>query len=55
VGLLSYLSPIGALFLAVPLLGEWPDIWFVVGTALVLYGVWLAERKNIKVKTAPTS
>ena len=55
VGLLSYLSPIGALLLAVPLLGEWPDIWFVLGTVLVLYGVWLAERKNIKVKTAPTS
>ncbi|MFO0703789.1 MAG: DMT family transporter [Patescibacteria group bacterium] len=50
VGLLSYLSPIGALFVAMPLIGEVPDIWFVLGTILVLYGVWLAERKVTKRK-----
>lgn len=45
VGLLSYLAPVSALLIAVPLLGEWPSIWFVMGTILVLYGVWIAERK----------
>jgi drug/metabolite transporter (DMT)-like permease len=46
IGLLSYLSPIGALLFAIPLLGEFPDIWFVIGSVLILYGVWVAEKKK---------
>jgi len=48
VGLLSYVSPIGALVIAVPFLHEYPNIWFIIGSALVLFGVWFAERKIVR-------
>lgn len=46
IGLLSYLAPIGALVIAMPLLHEMPDIWFVIGSILVILGVWVAEKKS---------
>lgn len=45
VGLLSYVSPIGAMFIAIPFLHEYPNIWFIIGSSLVLFGVWYAGRK----------
>ncbi len=45
IALLSYLSPIGALMLGIPLLHEIPDMWFIIGAAFVLYGVWIAEGR----------
>ncbi|HNQ31588.1 MAG TPA: EamA family transporter [Candidatus Woesebacteria bacterium] len=44
VGLFSYLAPISALLVGIPLLHEYPDLWFIIGSALVLVGVWIAER-----------
>ncbi len=46
IGLLSYLSPVGALVIAGPLLHEMPDIWFFIGSILVILGVWIAEKKS---------
>lgn len=45
VGLFSYLAPISALMVGVPLLKEYPDLWFIIGSSLVLLGVWIAERR----------
>lgn len=46
IGLLSYISPLSALLVGIPLLHEYPDLWFIIGAALVLFGVWIAERKT---------
>lgn len=46
VGLFSYFSPLAALIVGIPLLHEYPDLWFIIGSALVLFGVWIAERKT---------
>ncbi len=46
VGIFSYLSPISALIVGIPLLHEYPDLWFIIGSALVLFGLWIAERKT---------
>jgi len=48
VGLFSYLSPIAALLVGIPLLHEYPDLWFIMGARLVLFGVWVAEKKTRK-------
>lgn len=44
-GLFSYLAPISALLLGIPLLHEYPNLWFIIGSVLVLAGVWVAEHK----------
>ena len=46
VGLFSYLSPLAALVVGIPLLHEYPDLWFIMGAGLVLFGVWIAEKKT---------
>ncbi len=46
VGLFSYLSPISALIVGIPLLHEYPNFWFIIGAALVLTGLWIAERNT---------
>lgn len=48
VGLFSYLSPIAALIVGIPLLHEYPDLWFIIGAGLVLVGVIIAERQTRK-------
>lgn len=49
VGLFSYLAPISALLVGIPLLHEYPDLWFIIGASLVLFGVWVAERKTRRI------
>ena len=48
IGLLSYISPLSALLVGIPLLHEYPDQWFIMGSSLVLFGVWIAEKKTRK-------
>lgn len=44
--LFSYVSPIAAVIVAVPLLHEYPSQWFIIGSVLVIIGVWVAEKKR---------
>lgn len=45
VGLFTYIDPIATLIVAGPLLGEYPDISFLVGSLLVFGGIFLAENR----------
>lgn len=42
---ISYLQPVVATFLAILFLGEKPGVAFAGGAALVMSGVWVAERR----------
>lgn len=42
----SYLSPIFAVPLAYILLGEKVGLWFILGSIIIAFGVFLSERKN---------
>jgi drug/metabolite transporter (DMT)-like permease len=39
IGMFHYVMPIASLLVAVPLLGEMPDVFFIVGSILVAIGV----------------
>ena len=41
----SYLQPIGATLLGVAFLGERPGLAYAGGAAVVLAGVWIAQRR----------
>lgn len=45
VGLFTYIDPVAAIVIAVPLLGEFPNVYFVLGSLLVFGGIFLAERR----------
>lgn len=45
VGLFTYIDPIAAVIIAIPLLGEYPNIYFIAGSILVFSGLYLAEGK----------
>jgi len=60
VGLFNYLDPVVTVLIAVPLLGEHPDIYFFIGTILVFGGIYIAEGRipwhpfhKLKVPTSP--
>ncbi len=44
VGIFTYLMPVAAVFVAIPLLGEYPDIFFIIGSCTVLAGILIGER-----------
>lgn len=44
-GIFSYLNPIAAVCIAIPLLHEYPDIYFFIGTALVFLGIFVSEGR----------
>lgn len=44
VGVFGYIAPVAAVLVAGPLLGEYPDIFFIVGSIFVIVGIYLAER-----------
>ncbi len=46
-GLVTYLNPVLAVMIAIPLLGETPTPIFIVGTALILSGVFLASAYEL--------
>lgn len=45
VGLFTYIDPIVAVVIAIPLLGEYPNIWFIIGSILVFGGIMYAEKR----------
>lgn len=45
VGVFAYIDPVVAVVLAIPLLGEVPDVYFLVGSVLVFLGIFLAEGR----------
>jgi len=44
-GVFSYLDPVAGILLAIPLLGEYPTPLFLLGSFLVFYGIYIAERR----------
>jgi drug/metabolite transporter (DMT)-like permease len=44
VGVFTYLEPPVAVLIAIPLLGEYPDLFFIIGSALVFVGIYLSQR-----------
>jgi drug/metabolite transporter (DMT)-like permease len=45
VSLFAYIDPVIAIMVAYPLLGEKPDIYFVIGSLFVFVGIFVAERR----------
>jgi drug/metabolite transporter (DMT)-like permease len=45
VGIFTYLDPVSAILVAAPLLNEYPDIYFIIGSVFVFGGVYIAENK----------
>lgn len=45
VGLFTYIDPVIAIIIAAPLLGEYPQVYFFVGSLLVFGGIYLAEGR----------
>ncbi len=48
IGLYSYLMPIIGVIVAVPLLGEYPDVFFIAGSVLIFIGIFISERHQKK-------
>lgn len=44
-GLFSYIDPVVAILIAIPLLGEYPNWFFFVGSLLVFGGIFIAENR----------
>ncbi len=45
VGIFTYIDPIAAIVIAYPLLGELPNLWYIIGIFLVFGGIYLAEGR----------
>lgn len=45
VGIFSYICPVTAVFIAIPLLQEYPDLFFFLGSVFVFGGIYLAEGR----------
>lgn len=45
VGVFTYIDPVVTILVAAPLLGEFPDTTFVIGSVLVVLGILLAEGR----------
>ncbi len=44
VGIFSYMMPVVAVLVAIPLLGEYPDLFFIIGSVCVVIGIFISER-----------
>lgn len=44
IGLYGYLMPVISIIVAIPLLKEFPDGFFIVGTLLIFLGIFISER-----------
>jgi len=44
-GLFSYIDPVVAILIAIPLLGEYPTVFFFIGSLLVFGGIFIAENR----------
>jgi len=45
VGLFTYIDPVVAVIIAIPLLSEYPSILFLIGAGFVLLGIFIAEKR----------
>lgn len=45
VGLFAYIDPVIAVLIAIPLLSEYPDLYFLIGSFLVFTGIYFAEKR----------
>jgi drug/metabolite transporter (DMT)-like permease len=45
VGLFSYIDPVVAVMIAIPLLGEIPSVYFFISSFLVFFGIFIAEGR----------
>ena len=45
VGLFTYIDPVVAVIIAIPLLHEYPNLYYLLGSILVFFGIYLAERR----------
>ncbi len=45
VGLFTYIDPVVAVLIAAPLLGEYPNLFYIIGSILVFGGIYLAEGR----------
>lgn len=45
VGIFTYIDPVIAVIVAIPLLGEYPDLFYFLGSFLVFGGIFLAEKR----------
>ncbi len=45
VGLFTYVDPIIAVLIAIPLLQEYPTVHFFLGSVLVFWGIFIAEKR----------
>ncbi len=45
VGLFTYIDPVIAVVIAIPLLHEYPTVYFFIGTILVFLGIYIAEGR----------
>jgi len=45
VGLFTYIDPVVAILIAVPLLGEYPNLYFFLGSILIFGGIFIAENR----------
>lgn len=43
-GVFSYIMPLIAVLVAIPLLGEFPDVFFLIGALFVFIGILISER-----------
>lgn len=45
VGVFTYIDPIIAVIIAIPLLGEYPNLYYFIGSFLVFIGIFISERR----------
>ncbi len=45
IGLFAYIDPVVAVLIAAPLLGEYPNLFYLIGSLLVFGGIYLAEGR----------
>ncbi len=43
-GVYTYVMPVVGVVVAIPLLGEYPDVFFIVGAVCIAVGIWVSER-----------
>ena len=45
IGIFTYIDPIIAVLIAIPLLNEYPDFYFLLGSLFIFGGIFIAERR----------
>lgn len=46
VGIFSYIAPIVSIIVAIPLVHEYPDVYFGIGSVLIMIGIYVGEKKK---------